>query len=85
VKEYLILALWVIVLGAAFAFAWYKGYLMMLARYIEETREELKKCSWPTKDELSGSTLVIMVTIILLGGYTVGVDFILTLVIRLLT
>jgi preprotein translocase subunit SecE len=85
VKEYIVLFLWVIVIGAAFAYAWYKGYLMKLARYIEETREELKKCTWPTRDELSGSTIVIMVTIVLLGGYTVGIDFIFTLLVRLLT
>jgi preprotein translocase subunit SecE len=85
VKDYIVLILWVIVIGGAFAYAWYKGYLMRLARYIEETREELKKCTWPTRDELSGSTVVIMVTIVLLGGYTVGIDFIFTLLIRLLT
>jgi len=39
---------------------------------------ELQKCTWPTMDELKGSTVLIMVTIGLLGGYVVVIDMILT-------
>ena len=41
---------------------------------MQETREELKKCSWPTWDELKGSTVVITISIVLLGGFIVLVD-----------
>jgi hypothetical protein len=34
-------------------------------------REELKKCTWPTWEELKGSTVLIMISIALLGGFTV--------------
>ena len=68
---------WVVVIGAAFAYLWYQGQLRRFAIYIQETREELKKCSWPTWDELKGSTVLIAISIGLLGAFTVVVDKIL--------
>ena len=74
--------IWVAVIGAAFAYSWHKGYLKRFSDYIQETRDELKKCTWPTMEELKGSTVVVMITIALLGVFTVGVDFVFTVVIR---
>ena len=34
----------------------------------------MKKCSWPTWDELKGSTAVIAISIALLGGFVYVVD-----------
>jgi preprotein translocase subunit SecE len=85
VKEYLPLFIWAVVIGAAFAFAWSKGYLKRLADYIGETQEELKKCTWPSTDELKGSTSVVMVSILLLGLFTVMADFVITLLVRMIT
>jgi preprotein translocase subunit SecE len=48
-----------------------------LANYVQETREELKKCSWPTWEELKGSTVLIMICILLMGAFTEVVDRIL--------
>ncbi len=84
-KDYLSLIIWVVVIGAAFLYTWRKGYLLRLADYIQGTRDELLKCTWPSVDELKGSTVVVMVAIILLGAYTVGVDFVITLLVRLIT
>lgn len=69
---------WIILLtvaGAAFAFAWRKGYLLRLSAYVQETQEELKKCNWPSTQELKESTVVVMVVIALLGVFTLIVDF----------
>jgi preprotein translocase subunit SecE len=85
VKEYASLIIWVAVIGTAFIYAWRKGHLLRLADYIQGTRDELLKCSWPSWDELKGSTAVVMVAIVLLGGFTVGVDFVITLLVRLIT
>jgi len=41
---------------------------------VQQTREELRKCSWPTWDELKGHTVVVTITIALLGLFTVAVD-----------
>ncbi len=77
------LLIWVVVIGVLFGVLWRKGYLLRLSNYVAETREELRKCTWPTVEELKGSTVVILVTIALLGGYIVGVDFVISLLIRL--
>ena len=58
-----------------FAFLWRKGYLLRLSSYVQETREELKKCTWPSWDELKGSTVVVMISILILGLFTVVIDF----------
>ena len=63
-----------VVIGAIFAFLWSKGYLQRLTEYVRQTREELKKCTWPTWEELKGSTVVVAISIVLLGGFTVIVD-----------
>jgi preprotein translocase SecE subunit len=76
VNEYLKLGIWVVVGLAVFAFFWHRGYLARLGVYVGETREELRKCSWPSRDELKGSTLVVIVSVLLLGAFTVAVDFV---------
>ena len=68
--------------GGLFFFLWKKGYLLRIRDYVLETREELRKCSWPTVEELKGSTLVVMLTIALIGGFTVSVDWVLNLVMK---
>ena len=60
--------------AAVFAVLWKRGQVRRLAVYCQETSEELKKCSWPTWDELKGSTTVIVLTIAMLGLFTVIVD-----------
>jgi len=84
-KEYITLAIWVGVIGALFLFLWRKGYLARLANYMAETREELRKCTWPSWDELKGSTVVVMISIVILGLYTVGVDAVLAMFVRWMT
>ncbi|NGO38677.1 preprotein translocase subunit SecE [Limisphaera ngatamarikiensis] len=46
------------------------------ANYLKETREELRKCTWPTWEELKGSTAVVMVATLLLGLFTALVDLV---------
>jgi preprotein translocase SecE subunit len=79
------LLVWVVVVLVLFGVAWRKGYLLRLSNYVLETREELRKCTWPSVDELKGSTVVILLTIVLLGGFIVGIDFVISMLIRLIT
>ena len=81
---YVKLGLWVCAIGAVFFYAWRKGVLLRIANYTAETREELKKCTWPSFEELKGSTVVVMITLALLGAFTVGVDYVVSLLIRLI-
>jgi preprotein translocase subunit SecE len=79
---YIKLLVWTVAVGALFAFCWKRGYLAKLASYVAETREELKKCSWPTREELWQSTVLIGIVIASLGLFTIGVDFIILKVVR---
>ena len=72
--------IWAAVIGALFAYLWWQGQVRRFADYIQETREELKKCSWPTWQELKGSTVVIAVSIALLGAFVMAADECLSLI-----
>jgi preprotein translocase subunit SecE len=60
--------------GAIFAWLWRGGYLIRFADYVRATREELRKCSWPSWEELKGSTVIVAISIFILGAFTFGVD-----------
>jgi preprotein translocase subunit SecE len=74
----------IVIVGVVFGFLWSQGYLVKIRNYVAETQEELRKCTWPTWDELKGSTLLVMVTMALLGLFTISVDFVLSLVNRVI-
>jgi preprotein translocase subunit SecE len=40
-----------------------------------ETLSELKKAAWPTRQELKANTLVVLVAIVLVGGFIALADF----------
>jgi len=82
VNDYVILAIWVAVVGGLFVFMWRKGHLARLSNYTLETREELKKCTWPSVAELKGSTVVVIVATTMMALFTVSVDLLLSAVIR---
>jgi preprotein translocase subunit SecE len=67
---------WVVIVSGLFGWAWYAGHLARFAAYVRQTREELRKCTWPSWDELKGSTVVVAISIVLLGGFTMLADFI---------
>jgi len=77
--------IWVLVIGALFGLAWWKGYLVRISNYVALTREELRKCTWPTWDELKGSTVVVSITIALLGGFCYVVDIVFAYLVRLIS
>jgi preprotein translocase subunit SecE len=76
---------WIVVIAAAFLYIWRSGQLAQIATFVRETREELKKCTWPTWNELKGSTVVVMISIFLLGSFTVLADAFFSTVMRLIT
>jgi len=74
VNDLVKILIWGAVVGVIFVILWRKGYLLQLTDYVQQTREELRKCTWPTWAELKGSTIVISISIFLLGGFIVLVD-----------
>ena len=73
---YIQLGIWVVIVGVTFGVLWKTGQLMRLANYVQETKEELKKCTWPSRDELKGSTFVVLLSILMLGLFTMAIDIV---------
>ena len=80
-KEYLPLIVGIAAVGGLFAWLWFSGNLVRLSNYIQETREELRKCTWPSWDELKGSTVVVLIATAVLGLFTYLTDVFLGFVI----
>lgn len=56
--------------------------MQKIKKYLKETMAELRKMTWPTKDELIGSTIVTVVVSLIVSLFIGVVDRILTLIIR---
>jgi len=54
-------------------------------RFFGEMKDELLKCTWPTRQELRESTLLVIVAALLLGLFTSLSDFSLLSVVDLFT
>ena len=50
-----------------------------LLRFLREVYDELRKVVWPTWGELYRYTLIVIVTVIVIGGFIGGVDYFLGL------
>ena len=83
-KELLPTIIGLVIASFIFIWAWRRGSFLKVSGYFQDTKEELKKCTWPTWDELMGSTVVVIVSVALLGGFTVGVDFVVATVVKFL-
>ena len=55
-----------------------------LTGFLTEVREELKQVTWPSRDELTGSALVVFVGVALLAGFVSICDFMLSKAVQLL-
>jgi len=50
--------------------------------FFSETKQELKKVVWPTREELIGSTVAVIVTTLILAAFIGTVDIILSQLIQ---
>jgi len=74
------IVIWIVVVGVLFGLLWWQGQLQRIRDYVAQTREELRKCTWPSWDELKGSTVVVLLSVVLLSAFTVAVDQVLFLI-----
>jgi preprotein translocase subunit SecE len=58
--------------------------LARFTTFLTQVREELKQVSWPTREDLIGSALVVFVGVALLAGFISVCDFLLSQAARLL-
>lgn len=54
-----------------------------IGRFLKEVRVELKKVAWPSKKEISGSTWVVVVVVVLIAAFIGIIDIGLTKLLRL--
>jgi preprotein translocase subunit SecE len=69
-------SLGLVVVMALFVLALRAGYFLKISAYWAEMMEEMRKCTWPTWEELLGSTVLVTVATAMIGGFTVGVDWV---------
>ncbi|MFZ1684138.1 MAG: preprotein translocase subunit SecE [Candidatus Zixiibacteriota bacterium] len=55
-----------------------------LQKYLKETAGELRKMTWPTKDELIGSTVVVIVTSLIIAVFIGIVDWALSSLVKMI-
>ena len=53
-------------------------------RFVADTISEVRKSSWPPKSELKESTLLVIISVVILGFYVAGVDSVIRNVLNLL-
>jgi preprotein translocase subunit SecE len=51
-----------------------EGKISRIGRFFGEVRTEMQKVTWPSKDELIGSTIVVLVFSALLAVYVGAID-----------
>lgn len=54
-----------------------------MGQFLNEVKLELKKVSWSTREELKDSTIVVLVSIVILGAFIGLFDFIMSKVISM--
>lgn len=59
-----------------------QGPIQKLKNYYHEVVVEMKKVSWPTRQEVINTTIVVIVAVFFFGFFLFGTDIVLTYVIQ---
>jgi preprotein translocase subunit SecE len=59
------------------------GFLAGPRRFARDVRGELRRVSWPDRDQLRQSTAVVLIIVIVLALYIAAVDFVFQSLVRL--
>ncbi|MEW6553397.1 MAG: preprotein translocase subunit SecE [Actinomycetota bacterium] len=55
-----------------------KKQRVTVSQFLTEVRAEMKKVTWPTRDEVVSYTIVVLVTVVLMGGIVYFADILFT-------
>ena len=58
--------------------------LQKAKNFVFEVRAEMQKVTWPTREELMGSTAVVLMTMLILSTFIGVADFFMSLFLRVL-
>lgn len=70
----------VFVIGFDTGIRWLDRGSKRIIEFLIDTQGELQKVSWPTKYELFGSTVVVIVSVIVIGVFILGVDWFVSMI-----
>jgi preprotein translocase SecE subunit len=70
------LAVPLVALAAIVVGGLYARHLPVLAEFLIDTESELAKVSWPSRQQVLGSTGTVLVVVLILAMYLVGMDMI---------
>jgi preprotein translocase subunit SecE len=59
------------------------GFLAGPRRFTRDVRGELRRVSWPDRDQLRQSTAVVLIIVLVLAVYVAAVDFVFQSLVRL--
>ena len=59
--------------------------IIAIQKYYDETVEQLKKCTWPSWNELYESTVVVVTSMVLLTIFVLVVDWVCGAAVRFIT
>lgn len=54
------------------------GFLGRITKFFKQVKNEMKKTSWPNKQELTSNTVVVLITVIVLISFVGVVDLLLS-------
>jgi preprotein translocase subunit SecE len=60
------------------------AWTMQVREFVKEVQVESTKVSWPTRNELRDSTIVVIIAVLLVSVFVGAVDYVLQLGVRLL-
>ena len=58
--------------------------IQLIRNFYQETVAELKKCTWPTRTELTESTAVVIISVLLLSVFVAAADWLSQTLIQLI-
>ena len=61
------------------------SFMARIRRFISDTVAELGRCTWPNRQQLFESTVLVVICIVILACFVAGVDWVAAWVIRLIT
>ncbi len=63
----------------------FDSFMGRIRRFISDTVAELRRCTWPSRQQLLESTVLVVVVIAILALFVAGVDEVARILIRLVT
>ena len=61
-----------------------REYVERVGSFLQDVHAETKKVTWPSRKDVIGSTVVVVVAVFVLAGFLGIIDFVLSLLIGLL-